>query len=87
MSLKHHYCQYLALKAHRYVALGAEIVNLIGLNLLNYSNEVCTVSKVAIVQDEARVLFMRVLIEMIDPAGVETASTTLDPMHPIALFK
>ena len=39
------------------------------------------------VQDEARVLFMRVLIEMIDPAGVETASTTLDPMHLIAAFQ
>ena len=59
------------LKADRHMALGAEIVDLIRLHLLNDPNQVGTVSEIAVVENEPRVTLMRVLIKVINTTGVE----------------
>ena len=53
------------------VALGGEVVDLVGLHLLDDADQVGGVGQVAIVQEEARAALVRVLVEMVDPGGVE----------------
>ena len=69
------------------MALGAEVVDLVGLHLLNYSLQVAAVTQVAVMQRHAWILLMRILIEVIDPVGVEAAGPALDAMHVIALLQ
>ena len=38
-------------------------------------------------QHKARVTLMRILVEVIDPAGVEAAGPAFDAMHHIALLQ
>src|SRR5439155_12675294 len=47
--------------------------------------EAARVGHVAVVQDEAAIRHVRVLIEMVDPFGVEQGSAPLDAVHHIAL--
>ena len=75
------------LKTHRYMALGAEVINLIGLHLLDDPDEVGAVGKVAVVEHQARIAYMGILVEVVNPAGVEAAGTPLDPMNLVALLK
>ena len=53
-------------EADRDVALGGEIVDLVGLRLLHQADQVGRVRHVAVVHEEARVLLVRVLVEMVD---------------------
>ena len=76
-----------ALKTHRYMTLGAEVINLIRLHLLDDPNQIGAVCEVAVVKHQARSIFVRVLIEMIDPAGIEAARSPLDTMHLITLLQ
>ena len=76
-----------ALKAHRYVALGAEVIDLIRLHLLDDPNQVGAVSEVAVVEGEPGLSLMRILVKVIDPGGVETACTPLDPVHLLVLLQ
>lgn len=69
------------------MALGTEVVDLIGLGFLNDAREVAGVAEVAIVQLEAGVLKMRVLEDMINTGGVEAGCTALDAVHDVAFFK
>ena len=80
-------CVFRALKTHRNMALSAKVVNLIGLHLLDDPDQVGAVGEVAVVEHQPRITFMRVLVEMIDPTGVEAARTPLDPMHLIPLLQ
>ena len=75
------------LEAHRHMALGAEVVDLIGLHLLNDALQVAAVAQVAVVQLQALIQLVRILIEVIDPGGVETAGPALDAMHGVALLQ
>jgi hypothetical protein len=50
--------------------LGAEGVDLIRLHLLDDPDQVGAVGEVAVVEHQARVALVRVLIEVIDPGGV-----------------
>ena len=57
------------------MTLGTEVVDLIGLHLLDDPDQVGAVSEVAVVEGELWGLalltpLMRVLVEVIDPAGV-----------------
>jgi hypothetical protein len=57
------------------MALGAEVVDLIGLHLLDDPDQVGAVGEVAVVEGELWGLalltpLVRVLVEVIDPAGV-----------------
>ena len=69
-----------------YMTLGAKVINL-RLHLLDDPNQIGAVCEVAVVKHQARSIFVRVLIEMIDPAGIEAARSPLDTMHLITLLQ
>ena len=74
------------------MALGTEVVDLIRLHLLNDPDQVCAVGEVAVVEGELWGLalltpLVRVLVEVIDPAGVETACAPFDAVHLEALLQ
>jgi hypothetical protein len=48
------------------VALRAEVVDLVGLHLLHHVDEARRVGQVAVVQDEAAVSDVRILVQVID---------------------
>ena len=75
------------LKAHRHMALGPQVVDLIGLHLLDDPDQVGAVGEVAVVQHQPRVGLVGILVEVINAAGVETAGPALDAMHHIALLQ
>jgi hypothetical protein len=62
-----------SLKIHRHVPMGAQVVDLIGLHLLNDPDQVGAVREIPVVEHQERVALMGVLIQVIDPAGVEAA--------------
>lgn len=76
-----------SLKTHGYMALSAQIINFIRLHLLNNSNQVCAICEIAIMKGQSLILLMRILIKMINAAGVETTGTPLDAMHGISLLQ
>ena len=76
-----------ALKAHRHMALSAEVINLIWLDLLDDPNQVCAIGEVAVVEHNPRIALMWVLIEVINPTGVEAARAPLYAMNLVALLK
>ena len=69
------------------MALGTKVVDLIRLNLLDDPDQVAAIGEVSVVQNQSRVLFVRVLVEVIDATGVEAAGTSLDAMDLIPLFQ
>ena len=75
------------LKTNGYMALSTKVVDLIRLHLLDDSNQVGTIGKIAIVEHKPRIAFMRVLVEVIDSGGIETTGPAFDPVHYIALLK
>ena len=70
-----------------YVALRGEVIDLVWLGLLDDPDEVRRIGHVAIVKDQARVIDMRVLIEMLDTSGVERGRPALHAMDRIALLQ
>ena len=72
-------------KRHLHMALRGEIVDLVGLHLLHDADQVGGVGQVAVVQDEADVPLVRILIEMVDALGVERRRAALDAVHDVAL--
>ena len=66
--------------AHR-----GQVVDLVGLHLLDDAHQAGEVGQVAVVQHEVAVIDMRILIEMVDPVGVEQAAAALEAMHLVAL--
>ena len=74
------------------MTLGAEVVDLVGLDLLNDADQVGRIGEIAVVEDEAsggaaEVDLMGVLVEVIDAIGVEAAGAALDAMDAIALLQ
>ena len=69
------------------MALGTQVVDLIRLYLLNDPDQVCAVGEVAIVQHQARVALVRILVEVINAGGVEAAGPALDAMDGVALVQ
>ena len=74
-------------KAHRHMALGAKVINLIRLHLLDDPNQVGAIGEIAVVEHKAGIAFMRILVEVINSAGVEAAGPAFEPVHHIALLK
>ena len=72
-------------EAHRHVALRGQVVDLVGLHLLHDADQVAAVGQVAVVQDEAPVGFVRVLVQVVDAARVEARRAALDAVHLVAL--
>ena len=75
------------LERHHHVALRGEIVDLVRLHLLGDVDETARVGHVAVMQDEAAIRDVRVLIEMVDPLGVEQGSAPLDAVHLVTLVQ
>ena len=48
-----------------------QIVYLIGLGFLNDPDQVGGIGQITVMKDKSFVLFMRILIQMINPVGVE----------------
>ena len=80
-------CVFGCLKADCYVALGTKVVDLIRLNLLDDPDQVAAIGEVSVMQNQLWVLFVRVLIEVVDAAGVEAAGSALDAMHLVSLLQ
>jgi hypothetical protein len=53
------------------VRLRAEVVDLVGPDVTDDAREVGGVRQVAVVQDQPRVRDVRVLVDVVDPAGVD----------------
>src|SRR5215470_13762690 len=53
------------------VALGAKVVDLVGLDLLDDANQVRRIGQVSVVKYEATLALVRILVEMIDALGIE----------------
>ena len=71
------------------MALGAEVVDLIGLHLLDDPDQIGAVREVAVVEGELRGLslltpLVRVRVEVVDPAGVERRRAPLDAVDWVA---
>jgi len=66
------------------VALRSQIVDLVGLHLLDDADEAGAVRQVTVMQDEFAVGLMRVLVEMIDAIGVEQRGAALDAVDFVA---
>ena len=69
------------------MALGAEVVDLIRLHLLDDPDQVGAIDKVAVMEHESRVALVWILVQVIDPTGVEAARSPLDAMHLVALLQ
>jgi len=67
------------------VALRRQVVDLVRPHFLHHANQVGGIGQVAVVQDQAPVLGMGVLVEVIDAVGVEQRSAALDAVHLVAL--
>ena len=67
------------------VALRREVVELVGLRLLDHARQARGIRHVAVVQDEAAIADVRVLVEVIDAVGVEERRPALDAVDDVAL--
>ena len=73
------------LEGHRDVALRRQVVDLVGLHLLDDAHQAAGVGHVAVVQDEAAAGLVRILVEVVDPVGVEQRRAALDAVDLVAL--
>jgi len=69
------------------MALGAEIVNLVGPHFLNDPAQIGRIRQVAEMQAKANVVFVRVLIEMVDAGRVERGRPPFQTMHAITFLE
>jgi hypothetical protein len=69
------------------VALRGEIVDLVRLGLLDNVDQRGRVGHVPVVEDEAPVGIVRVLVQVIDAVGVKQAGAALDAVDGVALVQ
>jgi hypothetical protein len=67
------------------VALGCEIIDLRGLDLLDDADQAGAVGEVAVVELETDVGFVEITVEVIDPSGVERGGAPFDTVDNVAL--
>src|SRR5262249_31201759 len=73
------------LKRDGNVTLGRQVINLLRLHFLEYTDKTVRISHVAVVEEEPGVGNVRIAIEMVDTFGVEQGCASLDSVHLIAL--
>ena len=66
------------------MTLSAEVINLIGLCLLDNSSQVRTITQITIVQNKVFILDMRILINMINTLSVKRRRSSFNTMNLIA---
>ena len=74
-------------KADRDVALRGEVVDFVGLHLLNDADQAAGIGEVAVVQDELAIGLVLILLEVIDAVGVEERRATLDAVDFVAFVE
>lgn len=74
-------------ETHRHVTHGGEVIDFIGLYLLDDADQVGGIGKIAVMQDEVFVLDVRILIKVVDAVGVEERGATFDAMHFVAFLE
>lgn len=67
------------------MALGGQVIDLIGLDALYYPDQAGAVGEITIVQLEVAIVYVRILVEVIDSVGVEQRRTALQAMDFVAL--
>ncbi len=65
--------------------LRSEVVDFVGLDLLDDADEAGAVGQITVVQDEAAAGLVRVLVEVVDAVGVEERGAALDAVDFVAL--
>ena len=74
-------------KADGDVTLRGEVVDFVGLNLLDDADQAAGIGEVAVMQDELAVGLVRILIEVIDAVGVEERRAALDAVDLVAFVE
>jgi hypothetical protein len=69
------------------MALRPQVVHLVGLHLLDDAGQVAGVAQITVVQFEAGIVNVRVLVDVVHPLGVEAAGTALDAVHDVAFVQ
>lgn len=75
------------LEGDLHVGLGGEIVNLVGLGFLNDADQVGRIRHVTVMKVEAGIFDVRVLIDVLDAAGIERRRASLDAVDRISLVQ
>jgi hypothetical protein len=75
------------LERNRNVRLCRQVVDFVGLHLLNDPNEARGVGQVSMVQTQPDVFLVRILVQMIDAIGVEQRGPAFDAVNRIALLE
>ena len=60
---------------------GSKIIDFIGLNISNDSDEVSSVTKITIMEEKLHARLVAIAVNVIDTAGVERGGTADDPMN------
>ena len=76
-----------AFKADGYMALSTKVVDFVGLRLLDDARQTAAVAQVAVVQLEACVVHMRVLVDMVYALSVKAGRAALDSVNGIAFIQ
>ena len=74
------------LETDEHVTLRGEIIDLVGLHLLDQADEIGRIRDVAIMQKEAQVRHMRIAVEMIDAIRIDERRPPLHAMDDIAFL-
>ena len=75
------------LEGHGHVAHGGQVVDLVGLHLLDDAHQAGGIGQVAVVERELAVVDVRVLVQVVDAVGVEQAAAALDAVDLVALLQ
>ena len=75
------------LKTHRNVALGGQVVDFVRLHLLDDTDQAGGIGQIPMMQNELAIRFMGILIQVVNPVGIEKRRAALDAMDFIAFFK
>ncbi len=66
---------------------GTQVVDLIGLGLLDDLGQVQGVGEISVMKDQVAVIHMGVLVKVVDPFGVEHGCPAFDPVNDVSFFQ
>ena len=69
------------------MTLCSQVVYLVWLNLLHDSDEIGRIGKIPIMQDEMHVALVWILVQVINPVGIERGRTALHAVDDITFFQ
>jgi hypothetical protein len=76
-----------AFEADGDVAHGSEVIDFVWLGFLDDADEVAGVAEVAVMEVEAWIIAVGVLVEVIDSGGIEEAGASFDAVDGVAFFE